>query len=108
MSDGVSLSHLHDVPYSNIEGAYVKVKQEVTDHMAAPVGEVERSTEEREGRIIGRGNGRGVVWDRGEKANKTVSIGPSIYLDTPEDTILEVRTDKLENELLAFEPESDE
>ena len=106
MPDGITdLSVLHDVPWSQIEGAYVTVKQVTTDH-ALPEAERRKrtTTEVREGEIAGRGAGWGVTYDTGERETKQISIGPSIYLDTPEDTILEVRTYKDENELLDFTP----
>jgi hypothetical protein len=106
MSDGITdLSVLHDVPWSNIEGAHVEVKQATTDHALPEAERRKRTTTEiREGVIVGRGEGRGVTYDTGEREVVEISIGPSIYLDTPEDTILEVRTYKDENELLDFTP----
>jgi len=108
MSDGISLSHLHEVPWSNIEGAYVKVRQETTEYDYLRDTEPQRTTEIREGVIVGRAQGRGLYYDSERNENIPTSIGPSIYLDTPEDTILEVRTDKTENELLEFEPADDD
>jgi hypothetical protein len=102
--EDVSLEQLHEVPYSEIEGAYAKVK--ITDE-PRPM-EPERIVEIREGKIIGRGNGWGTTYDTGEKEVMEVVIGPSIYLDTPEETTLEVRTDKRGNELLEFNPEVSE
>jgi hypothetical protein len=110
MTEGITdLSVLHEVPYRHIEGAYVKVNQEIeNDPLMMEHKTVNRThTETREGTIVGRGNGQGLAYDTGEKRSKPISIGPSIYLDTPGDTILEVRTDKVENELLEFEPPED-
>lgn len=106
--ESVAMSHLHEVPWPAVEGAFVRVRVERTDHAA--IGSVanpdaHRQTEIREGTIVGRGAGRGVAYDSGESRTKPINIGPSIYLDTPQDTVLEVRTDKLENELLEFQPE---
>lgn len=103
MSDGVSLSHLHEVPYSQIEGAYVKVNQEAVSNRVRIHEQPETHTETREGKIVGRGNGTGTYYDSVEKAVMTHSIGPAIYIETPEDTILEVRTDKTENELVDYQ-----
>jgi len=106
--DGLSLSHLHEVPYSNIEGAQVHVtidKTTVEESTGGPV--THKETIHRAGRIVGRGEGRGVAYDSGSKTTKPTSIGPSIYLDTPEDTILEVRTDKAGNKLTMFDPDDE-
>lgn len=114
MSENITdLSVFHEVPYENIRGAYVKVSHSI-DHAYLPNADPRKSgssaTEEiREGTIVGRGEGRGTAFDTGEKEVRPISIGPSIYLDTPEDTILEIRTDKAGNELLEFIPgEKDE
>jgi hypothetical protein len=103
MTDGIQdLSVLHEVPYSNIDGAYVKVAIEKT---GPKLTDPERWTEEREGTIVGRGNGQGVYYDTDAQEVLTHSIGPAIYLNTREETVLEVRTDKLGNELVEFRPE---
>lgn len=111
MTEGVSLSHLHKVPWDNINGAYVEVRQ-VTDHVAIPttdpIGTTSQTEQLRKGHIVGRGEGTGVTWDAGEKDVRTLNIGPAIYIETPSDTVLEVRTDKSENELLEFDPADDE
>lgn len=104
-----TLADLHELPWSAIEGADVRVRLEVDDrpmHLSASEA-LERQdlvrTEDREGEIVGREMGKGLYYssDHGLIPD---SIGPAIYLDTPEETTLEVRTDKLGNELLAFEP----
>ena len=111
MTDGIKdLSMFHEVPYSNLRGAHVEIRIENTDHAA--VGAVSNpgahtTTEVREGVIVGRGNGRGVSYDTGENQVMETSIGPSVYLETPQDTILEVRADKSGNELLEFTPPED-
>jgi len=100
MSNGITdLSVLHEVPYSDIKGASVKVLLEKDDPMML---EARTEREVRQGTIVGRGNGQGVAYDRQEKDCKPISIGPSIYLETPEDTILEVRTEKVANKLLNY------
>lgn len=108
-----SLEALHEWPWSEIEGAHVRVEQEVTDDLAAlarPPSEPppEPTIEEREGELVGRAEGTGLYFSE-EHGLIPDGIGPAIFLSTPEDTVLEVRTDRLENELLAFEPaEGDE
>lgn len=65
--------------------------------------------EEREGELVGRAEGRGIWYDSARGENVPNHIGPTVFLETPEDTVLEVRTDKDGNKLLAFEPpENDE
>lgn len=101
---GVDLAHLHEAPWSHIEGAYVRVRQEVTDDPLPPHGGApERHTEVREGTIAGRHRGWKVKWlpDEGDVAEP---VSPRIVIETPEETYLEVTTDGLENELLDFEP----
>lgn len=104
MTDNLTnLEAFHEVPYNNIKNAYVEVKQEITDDPLAhkPTTHIET----REGTIVGRGNGRGIRYDSsGANAYIETTIGPSIYLETPEETILEVRTDKPGNELRDFRP----
>jgi len=102
------LSAFHDVPWTMLEGMRVKFRI-TTDHVALPSsdprGEVQSQTEQiREGVIVGRGEGRGVTWDDGIKDVREHQIGPAVYIDTPQDTILEVRTDKDGNELLDIYP----
>lgn len=110
MSENITdLSVFHEVPYENIRGAYVKISHSI-DHAYLPHADPRKSgssaTEEiREGTIVGRGEGRGIRYDSsGENAYMETRIGPSIYLDTPDDTILEIRTDKPGNELIDFTP----
>jgi len=100
-----TLSDLHEAPWSRIEGAYARVRQEADQRDPHPPhddGQDRVTTEEREGELVGRAEGTGLYYDSERGRNIPDSIGPVIYLDTPEDTILEVRTDKCENELLAF------
>jgi len=103
------LSAFHDVPWTMLEGMHVKFRI-TTDHVALPSsdprGEVQSQTEQiREGVIVGRGEGRGIRYDSsGENAYMETTIGPSVYLETEQDTILEVRTDKSGNELLDIYP----
>jgi len=101
----MQLKELHERPYTEIEGAYVKVQQEVNTNSVALSAQPETHMEVREGEIVGRGNGQGTAYDSGEGCVMPISIGPSIYLNTPEDTILEVRTDKDGNKLTMFEPQ---
>jgi len=103
------LSAFHDVPWTMLEGMHATFRI-VSDHVGVPSGdpqgEVHSQTEQiREGVIVGRGEGRGIRYDSsGANAYMETTIGPSVYLETPEDTILEVRTDKPENELLDIYP----
>lgn len=102
-----TLPDLHELAWSRVEGAYVRVQQEVDDRDPLVPEQDDRhdlvTTKEREGELVGRAEGRGLYYDSERGRNAPTSIGPVIYLDTPEDTILEVRTDKHENALLAFE-----
>lgn len=102
------LSAFHDVPWTMLEGMRAKFRI-TTDHVALPNadprGEAQSQTEQiREGVIVGRGEGHGVTWDDGIKDVREHQIGPAVYIDTPQDTILEVRTDKDGNELLDIYP----
>lgn len=106
--DGVtppSLEDLHELPWAAIEGTHVRVLQEVDDRDPVDPAQDSREdlvrTEEREGELVGRGEGTGLYYSEGHGLIPD-PIGPAIYLSTPEETVLEVRTDKLENELLAF------
>jgi len=103
-----TLAELHERPWSDIEGAYLRVAQEVDDNdFAAPATEYDASklrVEEREGELVGREIGTGLYFDSGRGELVTTRIGPAVYLDTPEDTTLEVSTDKLGNELLEYTP----
>jgi len=103
--DGLTnLSALHEVPYSNVEGAYVKVKQEQQPDDLLELGNPQaRETEIREGTIVGRAEGTGLYYDSQRRENVVDTIGPCIYIETPEDTVLEVSTEKTQNELLEFE-----
>ncbi|WP_135828545.1 hypothetical protein [Halorussus halobius] len=107
-----SWSDLHDEPWSVLKGAYVRVQQEVDDRDPLDPHHDDHqdrvTTEEREGRLVGRATGTGLYYDsqRGEPVPE--NIGPAVYLNTREDTILEVRTDNPENELLAFQPKESE
>ena len=105
MTNGITdLSVLHEVPYSQIKGAWVKVKQEQQPDDLLSLGNPKaRETKIREGIIVGRGNGRGTAYDTGEREVQEITIGPAIYLETPENTILEVRTDKDASELLDYQ-----
>ena len=108
MTNGITdLSVLHEVPYSQIKGDWVKVKQEVNETPSSLEAFTERPEDRREvtireGNIIGRAEGTGLYYSEEYRDNIPTSIGPAIYLETPEDTILEVRTDK-ENELLDYQ-----
>jgi hypothetical protein len=103
MTDGVSLSHLHEVPYSNIKGAYVKVKQERIRGDPMDIStETKREKLTREGTIVGRANGTGLYYDAQRGESVVDRIGPCIYIETPEETVLEVSTEKSGNELLEY------
>jgi hypothetical protein len=97
------LSAFHDVPWTMLEGMHATFRIEYVERRAG-VDEPVYETEEREGVIVGRGEGRGVRYDSGERSTMETTIGPAVYLETPEDTILEVRTDKSGNELLDIYP----
>jgi len=104
MSENITdLSVFHEVPWENIDGAYVKVHQKIdsTPHMPR-----KERLETREGQIVGREIGQSLYYDsqRGESAP---TYQAAIYLETPEDTILEIRTDKPGNELIEFKPNGD-
>jgi len=100
-----NLSAFHEVPYSNIEGAYVEVKQEVTHaiHTTDSLGH-KKETKIREGTIVGRAKGTGLSYDS-EMGETLPTNDCAIFISTPEDTVLEVRTDKSENELRKFKAE---
>jgi hypothetical protein len=102
-----TLQALHDAPWSRIEGASVRVRQKVDHRDPLDPEQDDRTdrvtTEKRDGELVGRAEGTGLYYDSERGENIPTSIGPAIYLDTPEDTILEVRTEKPENELLAFD-----
>jgi len=96
-----TLADLHILSWDMIEGAYVKVKQEVTETSELSL-QPKTETVVREGTIVGRANGTTLYYD--SKTGENIPDNEcGIYLETPEDTILEVRTDKLNNELLEFE-----
>jgi len=101
MSDVPELPELHEMPYSEINGAYVKVHQQVT---SSPMMPQKERRETREGTIAGRQKGHGLYFDS-ELGQNVPTTECAIFIETPEDTILEVRTDKPENELLEFEPQ---
>lgn len=104
MTDGITdLNALHEVPYSNIKGAYVKVHQSISTDPMYPQKE---RIETREGVIVGREKGQSLYYDS-DMGENIPTHNAAIYLETPEDTILEVRTDKTENELLEFQPRED-
>jgi len=107
-----SLAHLHEGPWSKVEGAFVRVRQVIDTHDPLPPHDDNReggvTTEVREGELVGRANGKGLYYDAERAENVPTSIGPTVYLDTPEETTLEVRTDKSENKLLAFERPDDQ
>jgi hypothetical protein len=107
MSNGITdLSVLHDKPYSDIKGDWIKVEQEVDNRDPLNPSQDDRtdlvSTETQEGWIAGRGNGTGVYYDSELGEVMTHNIGPAIYLKTARDTVLEVRTDKENNKLLDY------
>lgn len=102
---GISLSHLHEVAWSTIDGAHVRVRIESADDPLDP--DAERTTSVREGELVGRAEGWGLYYDSDRGQLIPDPIGPKVYLDTPEDTTLEVATDKHGNELLEFEAAED-
>lgn len=110
IKDGpTELADLHMAPWPDVDGAHVVVRQVTTT--PTPVGKrLEEQTSERQGTLVGRAIGTGISYDADAKESYPTRMGPCIYLETPEDTILEVNTQKPENELLAYEPpeESDQ
>lgn len=112
--DGVEsdweLDHLHELPWSLLEGASVRVRRETEERdpldPTEQTGPTQRTTETREGELVGRGEGEGLYYDSSRGDLVPNPIGPCIYVKTPADTILEVRTDRLGNDLLEVELES--
>lgn len=106
-----TLEAIHEVPWSNIEGAHIRVQQEIDDRDPLDFHEDRGAdlvyTEERGGELVGRAEGQGLHYDSGRGEIMPTRIGPAIFLSTPQDTVLEVRTDKLDNKLLEFEPPED-
>jgi len=105
--DGITaISAFHDVPWTMLEGAYIKVRQDVTDHTLSLSERRERDdlTQVREGEIVGRGEGVGVYYSGDVGEVMTHSIGPALYIRTKEGTVLEFRTGKELNEVLDFKP----
>lgn len=102
------LEQLHERPWSEIEGAYVRIDIEVDTVKAMYSKEAsggERYVrEERKGEVVGREIGTGLYYDSDKQDLVIDSIGPAIYLSTPNDTILEIRTNDGDNELLSFDP----
>lgn len=104
-----TLAELHERPWSDIEGVHVRVeiKEDTRDPLDPTQGDVDDPYEHvvREGTVVGRGNGRGLTYS--SEAGELVPdmLGPKIVLDTPEDTFLEVVTDKVGNGLLSFDQE---
>ena len=98
-----SLSHLHEEAWSDVKGAEVKVKQ-VTHHVGVPTerhGIDTRTESIRTGTIVGRAEGTGLT-NTETGTMVAYGFGPCIYIETPEETVLELRTDKDENELLDY------
>jgi hypothetical protein len=95
-----------------MQGAYVRVQQEQDDRDPLDPDQDRRTdlvyTVEREGEIVGRAEGHGLWYDSSGGELASSRIGPAIFLSTPRDTVLEVRTNKLDNKLLEFEPPGDE
>lgn len=106
-SEAMGLGDLHDMPWRTVEGAHVRVEieEDTRDPLDPRQDDVDEPYEyvEREGTIVGRGAGTGLYYDTDRGELMETSLGPKIVLNTPEDTILEVVTDKLGNELLAFD-----
>ena len=106
-SGEMTLAALHQMPWRTVEGAHVRVEieEDTRDPLDPRQDDVDDpyEYEQREGTIVGRGNGTGLTYDRERGELVATSIGPKIVLDTPEDTFLEVATDKPGNELLAFD-----
>lgn len=98
-----TLADLHELPWSAIEGAFVRVVVEVDNGFLDREGTDDTTTRLREGELVGRGEGTGLYYDPEVKDLIPNPIGPAIFLDTPEDTVLEVRTGKPGTELLAFD-----
>ena len=104
-----TLAELHERPWSEIEGAHVRV--EIEEDTRDPLDPTRDDVDDpyayvvREGTIVGRGNGTGLTYDSASGELVPDTLGPVIVLDTPEDTFLEVVTDKTGNELLSFDQE---
>jgi len=101
-----TLADLHELPWSTIEGAHVRVAQQVDKRDPLDPTQDDRqdlvTTEEREGTIAGRHRGWRLKYSR--TAGDYAEPGDEhIVIHTAEDTYLEVRTAKPGNELLAFE-----
>lgn len=107
-SDPETLTEVYQLPWVLVEGAHVRVQIEKDDNdIMAPASEYDPEKirhEEREGEVVGRAEGTGLYYDSGRGEPIPTSIGPAVFLDTPEDTVLEVRTDKIGNELLEYTP----
>ena len=108
MTDGVSLSHLHETPWTDVKGAYIEVEIEIDSNpLTVPALEYDPDNvtyERREGDLVGRANGTGLYYDSDRGENIPTPIGTKVYLDTPQDTVLEVATDKSGNTLVNFQP----
>lgn len=104
-----TLSELHELPWSDIAGAHVVVDTvDYPPHESNHDPDEERSNHERrEGDLVGRAIGSGLRYDNRRGETVADQIGPAIFLNTPDDTVLEVSTEKSGNELLLFEMESD-
>lgn len=102
----VELSDLHMKPWPDLEGAHMVVRQETTTPTPGGNGP-QYKVEKRRGELVGRCNGMGIRYDPHDGQDYASRMGPCIYLETPKGTVLEVRTDKPENELLVYEPPED-
>lgn len=109
-----TLSELHELPWSEIAGAHVVVRQ-VVDNVDHALPRSERSDpderqpdhERREGDLVGRAIGDGLYYDTKRGENVADQIGPAVYLHAPDNTVLEVSTKRKGTELLSFELDSE-
>lgn len=96
-----TLDDVHRLPWAAIEGATLRVRQELQPH-PAPIGDQPATeTVERQGDVVGRRAGSGLHYDSAREQTVVTHTGPRLYLETPQDTVVEICTDKPANELLA-------
>lgn len=108
MSENIdTLGDFHQAPWDAIENGYLYVVIEIdTRDPLSPISEQTDDPyeyETREGELVGRATGTGLYYDGDRHENVVTRIGPCIYISTPDDTVLEVRTDRTGNELLTFD-----
>jgi len=100
MTEVDSLDDMHGLPWDEVQGLRVRVRQEYQDH-PTPVDEFpDTKTREIVGAVVGRRAGKGLQYD--PDAGRTIVTAGSrrLFLENG-DTVYEVCTDTLDNELLA-------